>query len=348
MRLLLPGLLLLVPLVHSGQSQTMLTITVRPARYVARSSPTAIISGLSSGTGSLCVLLTPDGQEEVLPMTVAPDGTSDLTLNPPNQGWWPGIYRVVVRSAGQTASTTFSVDDGQPRLLVEPSLPSPFSAFYVQGVALPADKQFDLVLHLTGGENGSFSETIFTSDQGSFSSWIWPQEVGASFFAAGPYTVSLPAVPVSTGFTVREHPGGAALAVSPDAAAATETNLKLSGYQPNRYVWGVYASSSGQELGEFLAGPTASNGSIDTVLSLPTLPTGTYLVATPYDWGETSFHIVAADPPTSTPTATASATPTATATPKPKHHHHHHRSCRPGHHRVHGKCHPCTKMSKCK
>jgi hypothetical protein len=124
---------------------------------------------------------------------------------------------------------------------------------------------------------------------------------------------------------LREHPASSSISVDGPVLGGAGATIHFRYYRPGRYVWGVFADMEGQPVGEFLIGETSAAGSADVSLSVPVLPAGENLIATPYDWGETSFEVVAP-----TPTDTPASAPTATRTPHPeaaskstskKHHH---------------------------
>jgi hypothetical protein len=119
---------------------------------------------------------------------------------------------------------------------------------------------------------------------------------------------------LATDFLVREHPASSSVSIDSPALPRSIGALHFAYYASQRYVWGLYADLTGRAVGEFLVGPTSSAGSLESAVVLPDLAPGQYLLATPYDWGETEF-IVDAPPPT--PTSTPSPSPTVTATDPP-------------------------------
>jgi hypothetical protein len=138
--------------------------------------------------------------------------------------------------------------------------------------------------------------------------------LGFDFFSAGRYELSAPDLGLDTAFYIREHPSTSFIKVDQPIISAGSASLHLAAFSSGRYVWAVYATDSGQTAGEFLLGPINDRGEAVATVQLPALTAGRYLLATPYDWGETTFSILAPTP-TATPTATLTPTSTLTSTP---------------------------------
>jgi hypothetical protein len=273
------------------------------------------ISGLGPDESDVIVLFDPSGQQTVMHSQADSSGAISLSLQPPNGSWQVGMYRIAVgRPDGSSVSATFIASDGVPHLFAEPNLPSPTSALNFVGIGLPANQQLDLHLHLTGGQVAIETVPITTDANGAFSVFVWPQQFGLPFFAAGNYLVTLPSASLSTPFTLREHPVSANPSVSGPVLSGTDLPIHFQNYSANAYVWGLYADMQGNDAGEFLVGPVAAGGQADARIPLPALAPGQYLLATPYDWGETTFTVLQ---PTSTATPTATSRPRVvdTATP---------------------------------
>ncbi len=269
------------------------------------------VSGLPAHEADVVLLFDPSGQETVMLSQSDASGSLGLSLQPPNGSWQVGMYRVAVgRPDGSAISATFVASDGQPHLFAAPNLPSPTSAFNFEGTGLPANQHLDLDLDLTGGQVGTRTIPVTTDADGTFSMYVWPQQLGLPFFAAGNYLVHLPSLNLSTPFTVREHPVSSTPEVSGPVIAGSELPVHFESYPRNVYVWGLYGDMTGHEAGEFVVGPVPDSGQTDARIPLPRLASGQYLLATPYQWGETGFSILQP-----TPTATVKAVPTATRAP---------------------------------
>jgi hypothetical protein len=265
------------------------------------------------------VLLDPGGAETVTPLQSDAYGGLQLSLSPPDGSWKLGLYRTAVqRSGSRSVSATFSAGDGSPHLWAEPNLPSPTSAFNFVGIGLPPSTGIRLQLSLTGGQQAVQTVWVATDAAGNLSAFVWPEQFGLPFFAAGDYQVIAPDLGLKADFTVREHPACSQISVDQPVILGRYTWLHLAAYAANRYVWGVYAAPDGTVAGEFLMGPTDSRGDALTAFTFSGTTIGQYLIATPYDWGESSFMVESDTPtPSATPTATATATPTVTPTPSP-------------------------------
>jgi hypothetical protein len=266
----------------------------------------------------MTALFDPAGNETVAQMRTDADGTVVADLQPPNGQWQLGAYRwVVALGDGTSYSATFAAGDGAPHLFANPDQPSPTSAFNFVGIGFPAGAQVDLVLYLTGA-GGQRTLPVKTDAAGTFSIFVWPQQFGFPFFSAGDYKIEAPGAGLTTDFMVREHPVSAGLTVDGPALSNGLENLHLTNYATARYVWTVYADMNGSVMGEFLLGPTDKHGNWDFTVHFSQMAPGEYLLATPYDWGDASFTVLA-PPPTSTPTNTPTATPTKTPKPTSRH-----------------------------
>jgi hypothetical protein len=313
--------LVLVVLVLSG-ARTFAQTSSSPAPAVALSPPSGStlnahvlqMRGLAPNADTLIVLFDPEGTQTVMHATTDASGAADVTLAPPAGAWQIGLYRAVVAlGGGRSTDATFTVSDGDQHLLVGPDLPSPNSAVQVTGVGLPPNSDIHLVLTITGGL-GVRDVTAHTDPQGAFSLLLWPQVLGFDFFSAGRYELSAPDLGLDTAFYIREHPSTSFIKVDQPIISAGSASLHLAAFSSGRYVWAVYATDSGQTAGEFLLGPINDRGEAVATVQLPALTAGRYLLATPYDWGETTFSILAPTP-TATPTATLTPTSTLTSTP---------------------------------
>ena len=269
------------------------------------------------------VLFDPAGNQEVQQRVADANGTLSLELKPASGSWQAGIYRVVAAVAGEdSVSATFVAGDGQPHLLVGPDLPSPTSVFMLQGSGFPPGQAVDLVVALTGGL-GQRTVHATPDAAGTFALYVWPEQFGFLFWSAGRYEVRVQSGSGSAlldVFYVREHPDGPAIDVPETVVAGNPSQVEFRHYPSVRYLWSVYANMSGTVVGEFLAGPTDGIGQVIGSANFGGAAGGVYLLATPYDWGETSFEAVAptATPtPTPSPTATPTVTPTPTMTPTP-------------------------------
>jgi hypothetical protein len=318
-------LLVLIPAVGASaqsSSQPMPTATVLGSTISRDGSRTLEVNGLQSGAATTVVLLDPQGGQTVLEGVSDSSGHLELNLATPNGAWDLGVYRVAVGIGdGSSISTTFAVSDGKPAVYAGPDEPSPTSAFVLTGTGLPADQSLHLILTLAGGF-GDRSLQATTDATGTFSLFVWPQEYGYPFWSAGEYILAAPDLGISTPFWVREHPSASYLSIEGPAVPDVPESVGYAHYAAGRYLWTVYADETGRILGEFLLGPSDFRGTAQAAVRFPTLVSGTYLLATPYDWGETLFTVLApTNTPTPAPTATARPTATATApsspTPRP-------------------------------
>jgi len=275
------------------------------------------LQGVPAKSPVTVVLFDPAGNQEVQQRLADANGTLSLDLKPASGLWQAGIYRVVAAVSGQdSVSATFVAGDGQPHLLVGPDLPSPTSVFMLQGSGFPANRTVDVVVALAGGLG---ERTMHTTPDaaGTFVLYLWPEQLGFSFWSAGRYEVRAQlgsGSTLSNVFYVREHPDGPAVDVPGTVVAGNPSRVEFRHYPAVRYLWAVYADMSGAVVGEFLVGPTDGIGQVIGSANFGGAASGMYLLATPYDWGETSFESVA---PTATPTPTPSPSPTPTVTPTP-------------------------------
>ncbi|HLJ67932.1 MAG TPA: hypothetical protein VKX16_11285 [Chloroflexota bacterium] len=298
------------PAAIHGDTAPGVAVSVSPADGDATTPRDVTFSGLPAGSQPIAWLFDPTGNESPLPATADTTGAVSLHLTPPDGSWALGLYRVVVAQAGGDAvSATFAVSDGAPRLEEEPVLPSPTSAFSLIGTGFPPGQTIGLTLTLTGGFGDRPLRTT-TDASGSFDTFVWPEQVGLPFFPAGQYRVRVGAFGLETSFWAREHPVSSTMTLDGPVSRSGSTTIHLRCYRRNRYVWAVYAGTNGAIEGQLLLGPTDSAGAVDASVDLSGLAPGTYLLATPYDWGETQF-VVSAPTPTATPTST----------PRPVHHH---------------------------
>jgi len=292
-----------------------LTVTARLGDVRTPHQVTAI--GVAPGSPQSVLVFAPDGQQTSLQAQASDAGQVSWTLDPPWDGWQLGLYRVVLPTgSGRAISEMFVAGDGQPHLVVEPYLPSPTSALDLSGFGLASNGSLALQLTLTGGL-GQKTLEVQTDDAGSFSVFVWPQQLGLPFFAAGDYKLTALNLGLSTDFRVREHPVSSAITVDGPILRGNVLPLTLHNYAANRSVWGVYADANGHALGEFVVGPTDVGGSYSGAIVAALPAAGHYLIATPYDWGESAFDTI---DPTATPSATPTLTPvppTATPTVKP-------------------------------
>lgn len=322
MRAILLTCLLVLVTVSVARGQTSPppapSLTVTPATGSVNTAHDVRIDNMPSGA-PLLILFAPDGKQTLL-HPYAADGAYLVELDPPSGGWTPGLYRVVLGlDGGNAVSRTFSAGM-DPALYAAPPSPSPTAVFNLIGTNLAPNTTVSVHLFLTGGIQGERVIPATTDGTGAFSIYVWPQALGFPFFPAGTYQASLPDYNLETTFAVREHPASATLTTVDAVTSGQPLDLSFTLYQPNRYLWGVYAPGNGAAMGEFLAGPTSPSETAAATLGLGSLAAGQYYVATPYDWGETTFTVLAPPTatPTDTPTATPTSTPTPTATPKSK------------------------------
>jgi hypothetical protein len=287
-------------------------VTVSPASGGIFTLHQVQITGASANSDQLIVLFDPAGGQTVLHAQSDPSGAAQMTLAPAGGAWQIGVYRVVVALPGtRSMSAIFAVSDGGRHLMVAPDLPSPNSAVIVSGVGLPANSDAHLVLTIAGGL-GQRDVSARTDGQGTLETILWPQALGFDFFSAGRYELAAPDLGLDDAFYIREHPSTSFITLDASVRPGMDVPLQLQAYATHRYVWAVYATESGQSEGEFLLGPTDDRGVTSSTIQFPDMAPGTYLIATPYDWGETTFAI-----PTPSPTATSTVTPTSTPTADP-------------------------------
>lgn len=294
-------------------------LTITPATGDLHTAHEIRVENMSAGA-PLLLLFAPDGSQTVL-HPYATDTSYVVTVAPPSDGWTPGLYRVVLGLAGGAAESATFTAGTDSLLYVGPPSPSPASVFNIVGTNLPPNTSLSVHLFLTGGIQGERVLPATTDAAGAFSIYAWPEALGFPFFPAGIYRATLPQFNLETEFTAREHPLSATLTAQDAVTSGAAVDLHFTQYQPNRYLWGVFAPDNGAAAGEFLVGPTGANETADATLTLGPLTAGQYYVATPYDWGETTFTVLAS--PTATPTSTPTLTPVPTPTPRPK--------CKKGH-----------------
>lgn len=271
---------------------------------------------LTPNSDTTLVLFDPGGNQTVTHNRTDASGALNVLLQPGATPWQLGIYRAALAlPQGASMSATFVAGDGAPHLLVEPDLPSPTSVINVLGIGLPASARVHLALVIAGGL-GQRDITVSTDADGSFSTFISPQQIGFDFFSAGRYELRAPDLGLTAPFYIREHPSTSFIRVDGQVTGGNTAPVSFSAYAAGRFLWGIYAATDGQAAGEFMAGPTDLRGSISLNLRFPNLPPGQYVLGTPYDWGETAF-TVPRPTPTATSTATATATQTATPTAAP-------------------------------
>lgn len=294
---------------------TFLTESISPVLGGPSTGRELRVQGLPASSPVRIVLFDPAGNQSTTVITADSSGTITTPLSWVGGFSAPGLYRVVVAAApGPSVSAVFVVGDGTPRLYAEPTLFSPHSALQFIGTGFPADQPVSLTVSLSNGR-GDRTVQGRSDASGNLLVYVWPEQLNEPFLETGLYAVAAPSLALSAGFTVAEKPLGATLSVDGPVLPGVPVPVHLGNYLPDHYVWAVYSASDGGEGGELLLGPTDSTGSLDTSVVLPPLSATQYHLATPYDWGETTF---AAVPPTATPTATATPTPTATATATPK------------------------------
>lgn len=285
-------------------------ISVSPPSGDIFSTHQVSIQGAARNSDVLIVIFDPAGGQTTARVQTDATGAARLALSPPPGGWQLGVYRAVeALGGGNAASAIFTAGDGGRHLLVAPALPSPNSAIEASGIGLPSNSAIRLIMTVAGGL-GTREVMAKTDEQGSFFTLLWPQELGFDFFSAGTYQLSSPDVNLSTTFFIREHPSTSFISVVNPITPGEDVPLRLNAYVPGRYVWAVYATTGGHEVGEFLLGPVDERGAIATTVVFPALSSGTYLLSTPFDWGEIAFSVYAP-----TATATSTATPTSTDTP---------------------------------
>jgi cell division septation protein DedD len=276
------------------------------------------LHSVAPGANLLTVLFDPAGGQTILHAATDGSGVAQLTLAPTPGSWQLGVYRAVVAlGGGKSISATFAAGDGGKHLMVGPDLPSPNSALQVSGVGLPPNSQIHLVLTIAGGL-GDRDVSARTDADGTLITFVWPQALGFDFFSAGRYDLAAPDLGLNTPFYIREHPSTSFITLNQPVEPGDSVPLQLKDFTTGRFVWAVYATEGGRPAGEFLLGPVDERGETSAMVQFPTLTSGWYLLATPYDWGETTFSIVAPTPtPTPSPTATITPSPTSTATPTP-------------------------------
>jgi hypothetical protein len=119
---------------------------------------------------------------------------------------------------------------------------------------------------------------------GTFALYLWPEQLGFSFWSAGRYQVRVQlgsGSTLSNVFYVREHPDGPAIDVPGTVVAGNPSRVEFRHYPAVRYLWSVYADMSGAVVGEFLVGPTDGIGQVIGSANFGGAASGTYLLATP-------------------------------------------------------------------
>lgn len=313
-RLVALGLLLLgLPLASvqaqpSGAPQP--SVTVSPTGGDLTTIHQAVGSNFPANVPVVIALFNPSGAQSIVQARTDDSGSVSTTLQPPDGGWQTGIYRWVVALAdGAGFSATFVADDGAPHLYALPYSPSPNSVFNFVGIGFPPTSPADLRLLLTGA-GGQHSLGVTTDSDGTFSLYVWPQQFGMPFYSAGNYKILAPSMNLSTDFMVREHPATSMLSVDGPVPPMRLANLHFVNYVPNRYVWGIFADLEGKVSAEFLL-PVDKHGHLDRAVRFPAMDPGENLLATPFDYGESEFTMVA-PPPSATPTVTAESPPVKT------------------------------------
>jgi len=293
-------------------SPPAVSITITPDVAGVNAPRNIEIGNLAPSAQITVLLIDPAGRQTSHGLTSMSAGIVHTWLSPPAGGWTEGLYRVVVDlGLGRAMSGTFAAGDGQPTLSELTVLPSPWSALYFVATGLPPDQDQHLIVDLTG-ERGTKDIVAHADGNGTLTAFLWPQQLNLPFFESGYYEAEIPALHLKARFGVRERPGGSSISTSDVVEPGSSTPIHFQVYQANHLLWCVYARSDGAVEGEFLTPATNAGGVLNTVVTFPSLPPGSYLLATPYDWGETSFTI---NPPPPTETPTPTATPTSTPDP---------------------------------
>lgn len=319
------------------------SVHLAPANGPPLAPRTLSATGLPSNELLTVLVIDPVGGEQTLTGSVDATGKLSIALQPPSGGWPGGLYRVVLRLGnGKAISGTFVSSDGKPHLIETPDLPSPNSALSFVGTGLPPNTNTNVVVVLTSAR-GEQLVSGRTDADGTLVSYLWPEQLGAPFFSAGLYKVTIPDQGLSADFAIREHPASSTITVLGSVLPNGSATVHFQNYRPNRMLWAVVANLNGRIVDQFIPGTTDARGALNAELNLADLPPGRYLLATPYEWGETSLDVLAPTPtatdtPTPTPTRTprpkATGKPTATATPKAAAH----AMCKQRAHRKPGKC----------
>lgn len=294
-----------------GPSAAPVVLTVTPATAPASATRDLVAHGVPPARSIPVIVFAPDGTQTELVGHSDEGGNLDVALSPADGFTQVGVYRAVLDLGnGPTQSVLFDIGDGTPLLTTEPIVFSPYSALQILGAGLPPNQSYDLVL-TPANDRGDRTFRVSVDAGGFLQAYIWPQDLGESFYEAGLYRATLPALDLITDFQVREQPIGAVMSVDGPVLSGGDTPILFRRYESSRYLWTIYADSAREVRGEMLFGLTDAQGSLDAVATFTDLPGGLYRMATPYDWGETTFTAV---PPTATPTDTPTATPTPTAT----------------------------------
>lgn len=319
--------LLLVPLSavfadSPGDSPAVIGLAVTPLVAPGTAQRDLLGHGLPASTPFPVLVFAPDGSQSAMAGHTDASGNLEVPLTPPGGFSHEGIYRAVVDLGnGSAQSALFVVGDGKPQITVEPATFSPYSALQIIGAGLPPNQAFDLVL-TPANDRGDRTFPVATDSNGFLQEYIWPEQLGESFFEAGVYRAAAPSLGLSATFPVGEKPIGAVVTIDGPVLSGTPAPVHFRRYGPGRDLWAVYADTSGHVLGEMLFGVTSASGSLDASASFMGLGGGQYRFATPYDWGETTFTAIPPTPtptetPTATPMPTATSTPTSTPTPVP-------------------------------
>ncbi|MGI8968159.1 MAG: hypothetical protein ACR2GA_03535 [Chloroflexota bacterium] len=295
-----------------GADDPAIAVSVMPANAGLNAARMVQATNMPVNAIERALVFDPSGGQTALFAGSDASGSLSLRLEPPSGGWMPGVYRLVLAtSVGDAVSVPFVAGTSGPQLLEQPDFPSPTSALHFVGSGLAADTVYDLQVTLANGR-GERDVSAISDGSGIISAYLWPQQIPAPFFEAGPYRVSLPVAGLTTNFSVRERPLSANLTCDASVVAGQSLAVHLVDYPAQRYVWAVYADANGRQAGELLLGQTDKLGTLDSTVHLPdNLPSGAYLLATPYDWGETGFTVTAPIPiPTDTPPANSTSTQT--------------------------------------
>ena len=320
---------------HSvARADATVSLTVTPSSSDQQGARVLSAQGLPAGTHVTVAVFDPGGEEWIdTPSTDATGNVVDA-LQPPEGNWSLGLYRVVVGlPSGEAWSTVFAEGDGGPHIATASGTLSSWSVLNVMGSGLPAEQSLQLTIS-PANFRAPHSFTVQTGADGSLSASFWPQQFGENFWEAGYYQIDIPSLSLSVQIMAHEWPTAPVVRTDGTAISGGTLGVHLLNYVPQRYVWMPYASEDGSVTGDLLLGPIGGDRKLDVSAQLPVVPAGTYLIGSPYEWGEDQFVVMApTDTPTETPTMTPTATPIPTSTPRPKPHH-----CKAGFHRVHGKC----------
>jgi hypothetical protein len=307
-------LTMVAPALAQTDAPTAVRVGFTPQGGLRGTAVQLVVQGAPPSNSVTVVLLSPSlGQLVIHSQT---DANGSLVIDRAGLGGLPevGLYRAaVVLNNGRTVSATYASEDNAPHFSIGGDLPSTNGAFNLMGVGLPPSQTLSLRFTLANGM-GVRTVSVTTDAVGSFQRFLWAEAFGLGFWPAGGYRFAAEDGSASLTFFVREHPGQSSVAVDGTVTAGVASGVHFHHYPSGRYLWAVYAQRDGTPLGEFLVGPTDFRGEADSYLDFGSLATGSYLLATPYDWGETQFSALA---PTATATATPNLTPTSTRTATP-------------------------------